>query len=342
MPTEKRNDVLSLLGAYRGEIMGFFALWIWFFHLWTPIAANLPVLSSVEAFLQRIGFTSVDVFFFLSGMGMIYAISKHSTLEFYKRRLLRVYLPFFITSLLQTVCYHWGIRKFIKAVTGYGFYFDPNQPQWFAPAILTLYLFFPLYHRFFQRSKIKGRFIGITLLVWLLLSLGLNGTLRRDLYGFTNRIPVFLIGVWFGWLSKTDSLLSSKRLYAACTFALLIGLILIYLTSYRDLYLLVPASNCCIPTLLLAVSLSLLLSAGLGHLSAQSLVPAKPILAFLRFYGTISLEFYCVQELFGGRVRDFLLLHLPVMPVNLIVFAACTLGAALLSGVCALIRRLVP
>ena len=62
------TDVFSLISRHRSEIMGFAALWIIFFHVWEPVFGNISGLSFAEAFIKRIGFCGVDIFFFLSGI----------------------------------------------------------------------------------------------------------------------------------------------------------------------------------------------------------------------------------------------------------------------------------
>lgn len=84
------------------------------------------------------------------------------------------------------------------------------------------------------------------------------------------------------------------------TLAILFGLgvLLAYLTNYRDYYVLVPVSNCCVPTFLLAISICFLLSKMLDMLLKTKGLRriCEMVLGILNFYGTISLELYCIQE----------------------------------------------
>lgn len=334
------SSPLNLINKYRGCIMGAAALWIWSFHVWVPVLDWVPAIGKMEAFITRIGFAGVDIFFFLSGMGMVYAISKHSTMEFYKRRFSRTYLPFFLTGLIRMFYEDWTLVSFLKNVSGYRFYGVYMYIfLWFVPAIMTLYLLFPLFYRFFKKAPNKGLFLYTVLTVWLFLSVALEHTLREDLYGLTNRIPVFLVGVLAGWTVKEGDLAFTKQTWAACLATFLLGLYFAFKTNYQEMYLLVPSSNCCVPNFLIAVSGTCLLAKLFSLLDGWNCRLSKGILKFLGFYGSISLEFYCLQE----WLCDILMPKLPVglspAVIDIIKLTACTLAAFLLAKLCGLVRK---
>lgn len=335
----QNKNALNLVSTYRNNIMGFAALWIWFFHEWNPVFKAVPGLSFAESFLKVVP-AGVDIFFFLSGMGLIYAIEKHSTLEFYKRRLSRVFLPFFLTGLTRMILEDWSVGSLIRNITGYSFYTEwIYSLLWFVPAIMTLYLIFPLFYHFFKKASSKGQFVYIILIVWLFLSMKLHHTMREDLYGFTNRIPVFLIGVLAGWLVKEKEIEFTKLTWTACFVTLFMGLYLAYLTNFYSMYLLVPVSNCCVPDFLIAISGTCLLAKLFSFLDRFK--PGKGLLRILGFYGKMSLEFYCVQELMGGILKRSLPDDLPNLVINLADLLVSTLAAVLLIKVCALIKKLL-
>ena len=72
------------LSRHRGQLMGVSILFIVLFHIGLP---------RTDAFfgLKRMGNVGVDLFFFLSGIGLWYAWCKRpETWHFYQRRLLRI------------------------------------------------------------------------------------------------------------------------------------------------------------------------------------------------------------------------------------------------------------
>ncbi len=304
-PADPRVHGMDLVSRYRGAIMGFSALWILFFHLWKNLFTAPSAAAEVEAFLKRIGFCGVDMFLLLSGIGLTYAIGKSSLPQFYYRRIKRIILPFLAMGIVRAVTEHWPMETFWKNITGYNFYASSMYSfLWFVPAVTTLYLLFPLYYRFFLKSKNPTGFLLVSLEVWLILSVYFRDTLRSDLFGFTNRIPVFLVGILFGWLlqNRKPKFTSQTWWLIAATFIL--GLYMSYMTNYKGYFLLVNTSNCCIPNLLISLSLPFLLAKTLDLLcnGKHTAGGGKVLLRVLNFYGTFSLEFYCVQEWLGGKI----------------------------------------
>lgn len=335
---QKRND-LSLINKYRTAIMGFAALWIFFFHEWNPIMEGHWKCYAVETYLKRIGFCGVDFFLFLSGMGLVYAIGKHSVLTFYKRRLLKVFFPFLLIAIAMMIGKGWGIETFLKNITGYNFYMVGMYCfLWFGPAIMTLYLLFPLYHLLFKKSPSKYQFTVAVLLVWLFLTLLVSGTMRGDLYGFTNRIPVFVIGVLAGWMVQEKEWVFTKFTWVLCVMMLAMGLYLAYKTNYEGLHFVVPVSNCCIPNLLIALSGSCLLAKLFAILDTYGRLAGRIILKFFGFFGMISLEFYCVQEWIGQGIRAEMMGNYNNLLINTVDFVCAIVGALVLFGLCKLIR----
>lgn len=321
------DSTLTLINRYRSPIMGFAALWIMFFHLWQPLFADgAPMaLFYAENVTKRLGFEGVDIFFLLSGMGLTYSVGKHSLGGFYLRRFKRLALPFVAVAALRAVCERWGWRVFFFVVSGANFFVNSIYFfLWFVTAIAVLYLVFPLYWRLFSRARSKLVFTLAVIAAWYVLSLALKGTMREDMYGFTNRIPVFLTGVLLGWCAQNAVTLPSRRAVALIAAILAAaGLVLSFLCNFRGLEFILPVSNCCLPDFLTALGLTALLAELFARLDKGA---ARWINRALGFIGGISLEFYCVQEFLGGRTINVLSERVPDAAVNLAVLAAVNLA----------------
>ena len=135
----KNNCTAPDIVSYRTELMGLAALWIYIFHEWVPLAPNVPVLGFIEGFIKQIGFFGVDIFFLLSGMGLIFAIEKHSLATYYKRRFLRVLPPYLIMAVVLMFVQSWTFPQFLKNLLGITFFTENMYALlWFVPAITIL------------------------------------------------------------------------------------------------------------------------------------------------------------------------------------------------------------
>lgn len=330
----ERNDFL-LINRYRTALMGFAALWILMFHEWVPVFAGYGRLGAAEEFVKRIGFCGVDIFLFLSGIGMTYSIKKSKSLQaFYYKRLKRILFPFVAAAVIRACLEHWPMGTFWKCISGVSFYTeDIYLFLWFVPAILTFYLLFPLYYRFFEKASDKIIFSGCILLIWLLLSNMARGTARVDLYGFTNRIPIFLIGILMGYFFQNRSVAFDRMTWIFFGLLLVLGLYLEYLSSYTGMYILVPVSDCCVPNILIAVSTSFLLCRFLELLQGNRYVwrIGDFLTGIFGFYGKFTLELYCIQELAGEWILPGIAAKHGKPATNLIFFVIVTTAAFLLS-----------
>ena len=90
----KRPIELSGISHYRGELMGLAMLFVMFFHVWMP-------KSNALYGLVRCGNVGVDMFLFLSGIGLWYSWTKDpSPVRFFKKRYLRVYPAWLVIACL--------------------------------------------------------------------------------------------------------------------------------------------------------------------------------------------------------------------------------------------------
>ena len=333
---------LQLINKYRSAIMGVAALWILIFHEWQPIAEDVWSIYVVEKAIKRLGFGGVDIFFFLSGIGLVYAIKKYDVKTFYKRRIVNIYIPFLITAIAMAFLQEWEVLEFFKNVLFINFYTETIYCfLWFMPAIFTFYLLFPWYYRIFEKTVNKVQFTALLLLIWLLISVLLRDVMRHDLYGFTNRIPIFIVGILTGWVLQEREVIFTRLTWGICVCAFVLGLYFGYLTNYEDYFLVVPTSNCCIPNFLMAISGSCLLARFFLFADMRLKMFGKGILKLLGFIGSISLELYCVEEWIGNRMRTVLDLESKLV-LNVIVFVSIICCAFVLHMICKLIKKVIP
>lgn len=324
--------------AIKQGLMGFAALWIYIYHVWLPIFGGIPVLGRLEAIVKYVGFSGVDLFFFLSGGGLVFSIQRGSVWRFYQRRLERILIPYLLIGICFAFERGWSVSLFLSRISGVYFYTKSMYGfLWYIPAILTFYLLFPAYYYFFSRAKNRTVFTIVVLSVWLALSILLKNTLREDLYGMTNRIPVFLIGVYCGQrMQDQDDAL--PRWFPFLSAGLLLGgVFLSYLTNVRKVEILFPVSNAAFPNILLTLGIAFLVPWFIRRVIRREL---PPVSRFFRFFGMLSLTFYCTQELLLRLYERFFGFHNPVLD-NLALFAVITLASYLLYRLVELILRLI-
>ena len=146
----------KLVLKYRTQLMGIAALLIYVYHIWNPVLGKVPVIGQVELFIKNAGYSGVDLFFFLSGIGLNFAIDKGTVFGFYGRRLKHILIPFWVTGVAYAIVKHWTFRQLIANITGYNFVTESMYSYlWFVPAIAILYLCFPLYYWLFKKSRNK-------------------------------------------------------------------------------------------------------------------------------------------------------------------------------------------
>ena len=277
--------------------MGFATLWIMIYHVWKPVLGQWDRLLQMENFVKEIGFCGVDIFLLVSGLGLVYAIEKYDLKTFYLRRFLHVYPAFFFAAFGIGFFRGWSIKEILEKVLLIRF-FKSNiyDYLWYVPAVLLFYLFFPFYYRFFKKAKNKYWFAAGTIAVWYLISVFLDGILRRDFYGITNRIPVFVVGVLIGWLIQNAEIEFKIWHWILAVAMLGAGVILAYLTTFKDMYLLVPVSNCCLPNFCMAISICFILSDIFHWIDRYWRKPGEIVLKVFSFFGGLSLPLYCIQE----------------------------------------------
>lgn len=294
--TDSKTGMLDTISKYRTQIMGFAAIWIFIFHVRDEILlfSGIPVLTQIEIYCDNIGFCGVDIFLFLSGWGIYHAINKHDLATFYKRRYRRLILPLLVVWGIKSIYANWGLIRSIKAITGWTFLTRyVHEPIWFIYAISLIYLLFPLYRKAFDRFSNKYIFTAAAILLWFALAFaGAVLTNRSDIYLFINRLPVFMIGVLFGWLTLNGK----KDLHGSFRIVLIVmlvaGLVIQYFATFRRMDFLLPQSRNGLPALLIGIPMCFIAAQVFKLLDRVTVIQK-----IYGFFGKMTLEFYACQDI---------------------------------------------
>ena len=200
-----REIELADVSRYRSELMGAAILFIILFHV--PLARS-------DAFfgLRRCGNIGVDMFLFLSGIGLWYSWVKNPSVKhFYKRRLLRILPTWLIISsiyYLQHFDFETGdyLDLLLDITINWGFWLNDEGTFWFIPAIKMLYLWAPWYLRLIQKHPVF-RWLPVLMICWCCIVQWVVPIHQAvgHIEIFWSRIPIFLIGINFAELAKQDT-----------------------------------------------------------------------------------------------------------------------------------------
>lgn len=207
---EERRLGYALLSRCRGELMGLAMLWVMQFHsfAWRPKWQWLY-------YVKGLGFCGVDIFLFLSGMGLALSLcrKKQSYGGYLKRRLVRVLPTYWLVVGIYGVALRLAGRTTLKTVawtisTLFYWFGKPHYFNWYVPALLGFYLLTPLTVALLRRVKYPQI---VTALTWAacfavhqLMSAPALGEIKG---GFVMRLPVFVLGCVIGiWLAEERQL----------------------------------------------------------------------------------------------------------------------------------------
>ena len=194
-----KNIELANISRYRGELMGIAMIFIFLFHVALP-------RSNMFFGLRRIGNIGVDMFLFLSGVGLWFSWMKHPSLKhFFKRRYLRVYPAWFIISCLYYIPHFHGggVRAWVDLIgditINWDFWLHDELKFWYIPAMMMLYLFAPPYMQLIRRHPVY-RWLPVVMILWCILVQYVSPIHNAvgHIEIFWSRLPIFFIGINMG------------------------------------------------------------------------------------------------------------------------------------------------
>lgn len=269
------------------------AFQILFFHLWAPITS-----TQIEQFILKTAYVGVDMFFFLSAYSL--AGREIDYVPFLKDRVLKLYAKFaFFVLIMALFSKSFGVIRVVKSLTLIEFFQKGGGAfLWFIPAILILYIIYPLFLKWNSRLKVIW-----VLLIWLTGSVFAEHVLSYTaVFIFTNRIPVILAGYLFKTYctGNRDAIMPDNNkmnrtiqiLRRSWVVLIPLGVLLLHMYGFKvrlnfpikDMFYVLA-----IPTVLGLVMLS-------------SYVKKYAVTESL---GSITLELYAVQMIFGQRILIF-------------------------------------
>lgn len=198
----KQNDTLSALSSNRQCIMGAASLMVLFCH--NTVLFHSDVLSWINRLICNFATIGVDIFLLCSGIGCCYSLSSnHSVAGFYKKRALRVLLPYGciigIWIIIAVLIKEGTLGELLHKYSLHSFFSTGNTLEWYVPALLALYIVSPfLYYVLQKHSKSYVSMIVAVVVITIVLSLRPYKTIRVINAFFISRIPIFMLGMYIG------------------------------------------------------------------------------------------------------------------------------------------------
>lgn len=271
---------IRLISNYRNHLMALAMLWIAIFHatMWFPIKA-------INFIVKTAGYGGLDIFLFLSGFGLYYSYKKNSNyINFIIKRVIRI-LPSFIPAIIIACAYYgYSITDTLLELTMLRFWIFGDLLLWFVPAIMVLYLFFPGYMKLFTKNPL------VVTICFVILSIMFSFLFwEHSLIIFFTRIPIFIIGIYFGYLGFMDRQINNWGISIIISLCLL-GFCLLFYFFHTYGSFMWSHGLYWYPFILIVPGVIILLCLILNHISVLK--------KQLYYLGTISFEFYLFHELF--------------------------------------------
>lgn len=327
---------LNRLSAKRSIIMGIAMLWIVFFH--SSISTdNMPILH----YLKQMGDIGVDIFLFVSGIGIYYSLQKHESIKSYLISRLSRILPAFL--LINTfwfiihdlIVYKTGLINFVKNITTLSFWLDGNLTTWYLSSILVLQLVAPLLIKLLNRWESR---VCILICIFVLcIVFFIRFTQFNEVIGhlliWICRIPIYVVGLWCGKYVQNNK---SLRLPVPVLAVIAAGCVIITLGTLGFLPIYIPFVIKYIAYWPLSIILTVLFT----------FIPNMRVLTWI---GMHSLEIYLIHEkilfVFSNMVR----IVAPRMSgalwcnmgINVFALFVALLSAAILKNFCNSIMKRV-
>ena len=193
--------------------------------------------------LRRCGNVGVDIFLFLSGVGLWFSwVKTPDVRRFYRRRLLRIVPTWLVVSTAFYLPDYLGARRFSRSIVdligditiNWDFWLHDELTFWYVPAIMALYLVAPWYMRLVQSRPIY-RWLPLLMVIWCVMVqwvLPIHHAVGH-IEIFWSRVPIFFIGINFGEMVRTRRQLPGEAVWLLLvTFLMTFGTCL-YLEQVR-------------------------------------------------------------------------------------------------------------
>jgi peptidoglycan/LPS O-acetylase OafA/YrhL len=288
----KKKWNLYSISESRTIIMGFATLLVVLFH------SYYREIGTVLNIICKTGEVGVDIFLFVSAIGLFFSFTKNSNVkEFYKKRLIRILPSIFIIRTIYYLFSGVDILTYLERITLISLFIDGSRDLWFFTLIIILYFLYPLLYKVIDRKGIKG------LLLLLLITYVFNMLLHCFDYSYylkieiaLTRIPVFLFGIYVGKDVFNKREISKYNIILFFLIFIILNILLFIgnISSYMLVRYMLG---------LLGISIVFIIA------FIHSFWSNKYIDKILTFFGKYSMEVYLIFEPLSFLLKKLIIIH---------------------------------
>lgn len=235
LPAKKKPSVhpvfrLEALSSYRNHLMGIAMLYVMLYH---TVSMRCRYPNPTLRYFIRNGYAGVDIFILLSGMGMVYSLSKNFHIAaFYKKRILRIFPTYIPVVGAYTLFCAWmgycSITLLFTNCTGLAFWVtkDNYAFNWYVPTIILFYLITPVLYKLLEKKTVRVPAIVVLMTCTVFINAACFDFLNLQyLIKALSRFPVFLLGMLIGfWIKEKRTLSRAEYISLAVIFIMGTGL----------------------------------------------------------------------------------------------------------------------
>lgn len=205
---------LSVYSKYRTQIMGLAAIMIIVCHIRGLDFLDIPFVEK----LVWLGNYGVEIFLFVSGIGMYYSLTQKNIglFQWYKRRYVRITIPFLLIAasiypLRIILNIPASLSDFLLYITTLEFWIY-HRGAWYVAMLFPLYFLTPYLVKVISTYKVRALIVSVLIMILLGISyIPSENEIIRNIQFVISRVPVFILGIGVAPYVKNEYGISAIR-----------------------------------------------------------------------------------------------------------------------------------
>ena len=200
---------------HRNAMYGVCAVWIVLYHVNAFI--RRPMIYGITHIIGY-GNMGVDVFLFLSAIGLSYSIEQNNLVQFYKNRVFKVVIPFVAISLpfylWQNFRQDIGVFSFLNFlgdISTLSYWFRSDYAVWYVAFIIVFYALYPLLYKMYRKNRFYILWLIVSVVALEIIAEVFQWHLYTNCERAFSRIPIFLFGIFVSDDVKEDKYISEHK-----------------------------------------------------------------------------------------------------------------------------------